>query len=294
MKRFLFVLSLLAIFVFNLSRPAACQSTTIWELGKFDQSIREFNAVPTSRVIFQVGKNDWARDWPGVQTSGSHYEIQFNLNTAPRGVYQLRVSALTSYPRTPALQIEINGHKELYYVHPKPIYLADQRFRAADLLTIAFPAAYLKAGANILTLEIVDGQGSVRGASAPAQTIAYDFISLSDDPRAAYPKGAVTADVIPTIYYRQECGHLVEEVDAFLHFNQAVPAGHATIALNGDRYSAEISAMSDAVARNNRCGNRGLRRRASHFQDVPDRGAQMDHLCGATHARRYRLYGLSR
>ncbi len=246
MKRFLFVLSLLAISAFNFSRPATCQSTTLWELGKFDQSIREFNAVPTSHVIFQADKNDWAQDWPGVQTSGSHYEIDFNLNAVPRGVYQLRVSALTSYPRTPALQIEINGHKELYYLHPKPIYLADQRFRAADLLTIAFPAAYLKAGANILILEIVDSQASVSGASAPAQTIAYDFISLSGDPRATYSKGSVTADVIPTIYYRQESGHLVEEVDAFLHFNRAVSAGHATIVLIGNRYSAEISAMGDA------------------------------------------------
>jgi hypothetical protein len=142
--------------------------------------------------------------------------------------------------------LEINGHKGLYFLHPKPIYLADQRFRAADLLTIAFPAAYLKAGANILTLEIVDSQASVPGANAPAQTIAYDFISLSGDPRATYPRGAVTAGVTPTIYYRQESGHLVEEVDAFLHFNRAVPAGHATIVLNGNRYSAEISAMGDA------------------------------------------------
>ncbi len=246
MKRFLFVLPLLAFFTFNLSRPATGQSAALWELGKLDQSIREFNAVPASHVVYQVGKSDWAKDWPGVQTSGSLYEIHFNLGAAPRGVYQLKVSALTSYPRTPALQIDINGHKELHYLHPKPIYLADQRFRAADLLSIALPAAYLKAGANVLTFEIVDSQAFTPGATAPTQTIAYDFISLSGDPEATYARESVTADVIPTIYYRQENGHLVEEVDAFLHFNRAVPAGHATLLLNGNRYAAEISAAGDA------------------------------------------------
>ena len=107
-----------------------CETATVFEIGKLDQSIREFNAAPASHVVYQVGKSDWAQDWPGVQTSGSLYEIHFNLSAAPRGVYQLKVSALTSYPRIPALQIEINGHKGFYYLHPKPIYLADQRFRA--------------------------------------------------------------------------------------------------------------------------------------------------------------------
>ncbi len=246
MKRFLFVLPLLAFSVFNFSRPATGQTTTVWELGKLDQSIREFNAAPASQVVYQVGKNDWTHDWPSEQRSGSLYEVHFNLNAAPRGVYLLKVSALTSYPRTPALQIEINGHKELYYLHPKPIYLADQRFRAADLLTIAFPAAYLKASANNLTLAVVDSQAPDSGASSPIQTVAYDFISLSADSHATYAKGAVTANVIPTIYYRQKGEHLVEEVDAFVHFNRAVPAGHATLLLNDARYAADIPATGDA------------------------------------------------
>ena len=222
------------------------QTRTIWELGKYDQSIREFSALPANQVVYQVGKNDWTHDWPSEQRSGSLYEVHFNLNAAPRGVYLLKVSALTSYPRTPALQIEINGHKELYYLHPKPIYLADQRFRAADLLTIAFPAAYLKASANNLTLAVVDSQAPDSGASSPIQTVAYDFISLSADSHATYAKGAVTANVIPTIYYRQKGEHLVEEVDAFVHFNRAVPAGHATLLLNDARYAADIPATGDA------------------------------------------------
>jgi alpha-mannosidase len=246
MKKFLAVVLCFGSCAFSPSLAASAQSTTLWELGKFDQAIREFNAVPASHVVYQVGKSDWAQDWPGVQTSGSLYEIHFNLSAAPRGVYQLKVSTLTSYPRTPALQIEINGHKEFHYLHPKPIYLADQRFRAADLLTVAFPAEYLKAGENDLTIAVVDSQDPGSETSAALQTVAYDFISFSGDPHAAYAKSAVTADVVPTIYYLLRAGRLVEEVDAFLHFNRAVPAGHATLLLNGDRYTAEISAAGDA------------------------------------------------
>jgi hypothetical protein len=178
--------------------------------------------------------------------SGSLYEIHFDLKAAPRDVFVLKVSALTSYPWTPALKVQINGHAELYYLHPKPIYLADQRFRAADLLTIVFPAAYLNAGANNLTLAVVDSQAHGSRATVPIQTVAYDFISLSSDPHAKYEKEAVTADVVPTIYYRWKGEHLVETVDAFLRFKRALPAGHATLLINGERYIAEIPATSDA------------------------------------------------
>ena len=109
MKQFLFVLPLLAFSALNLSRPTIGQSATLWELGKLDQSIREFGAIPGSHVVYQVGKSDWAQDWPGVQTSGSLYEIHFNLSAAPRGVYQLKVSALTSYPEPRPCRLKSMG-----------------------------------------------------------------------------------------------------------------------------------------------------------------------------------------
>jgi hypothetical protein len=256
------------------------QVETVWEIGRLDQSIREFNAVPATHAVYQVGNNDWAQAWPGEQRSGALYEIHFDLNQSPHGVYLLKVSALTSYPRTPALQIQINNHKELYFLHPKPIYLADQRFRAADLLSIAFPAQYIKAGENDLTLAVVDSQDPNSGASTPVQSVAYDFISLSAEPHAAYVKGAVTADLVPTIYYRQKEGHLVEEVDAFLRFNRAVPAGHATIVLNGNRYSAEISAMGDG-------GEERLRFEVPEWQGTTP--AEIEVSAGAHHTFRLSL-----
>lgn len=222
------------------------QGTTLWEIGKFDQSIREFSASPRAQVVYEVGKSNWQQDWPGEQRNGSLYEVRFDLATAPQGVFYLKISALTSYPRTPALRVQINGHKGIYYLHPKPLYLAEQRFRSAALLTIEIPAEYLKERANSLTLEAVGNQPADQTTSEPQETVAYDFISLSDAPKAKYSKGTIAADVFPTIFYRQQGGGLKETIDAFVRFNQATPAGQATLLLNGSRYAAGIHANGDA------------------------------------------------
>lgn len=244
--RQLFVVVLLLGSSALVSLTASAQSATLWEIGKYDQSIHEFSAPPSNHVVYVAGKSDWAHDWPGEQRSGSTYEIRFNLTAVPRGVFLLKVSALASYPRVPALQVEINGHKELYYLHPKPIYLADQRFRAADLRTIAIPAAYMKKGENDVTLAAVDSQEPGMRAGAPWETVAYDYISLSNDRDGRYEKGAVSADVVPTIFYREDGGHLVETVDAFLQFNRAVPNGSAILRINGGSYPASVAATNDA------------------------------------------------
>jgi len=223
-----------------------CQTTTIFEIGKPDQSIREFSAAPGDHVVYQAGKNDWATQWPGEQRSGSRYEIQFDLAAPPRGVFHLKISALTSYPRIPTLQIEINGHKGVYYLYPKPLYLGEQRFRASDVLTVDLPANDLNQRTNNITLQLASSQPTEQNSSALPETVAYDFISLANDPSAKYARETVTANVIPTIFYREQNGHLAETIDAFVRFNQGVAAGQATLLINGGRYNASIPANSDA------------------------------------------------
>jgi hypothetical protein len=116
MKRVLSVSIFLTFFVSTSFLPALCQARTIWEIGKYDQSAAEFKGSQGDHVVYQVGKSDWAQDWPGEQRTGSTYEIQFNLDAAPQGAYLLKISLLTGYLRTPDMQVEINGHKGIYYV----------------------------------------------------------------------------------------------------------------------------------------------------------------------------------
>jgi len=225
---------------------ANCQTTTVFEIGKADQSIREFKAAPADHVVYEAAKDDWATAWPGLERSGAQYEIHFDLNAPPRGVFHLKISALTSYPRVPAVQIETNGHKGVYYLHPRPIYLADQQFRAGDVLAIDLPAKDLKQHANDITLRLVSSQPAEQNSGTQPESAAWDFISLTNDASAKYTPGGVTADVIPTIFYREQNGRLAETVDAFVRFGRSTSTGEATLLLNGGRYSASIPANSDA------------------------------------------------
>lgn len=245
----------LAVCIACLVTSAQTESTEVWHIGKLDQSTHEFvvtpagsflNPLPPANVDYQVSSGDWAHHWPGEQRDGSVYSIEFDLNGAPRGVFTLKISALTSFPRVPALRIDMNGHAGVYYLHPKPIYLGDQRYRAGDVLTVAFPARDLKVHGNRLALTLVSSQASGAAAPAARETLAYDFLSLRCDPNAKYAQDAITADVAPTIFFRQDHDRLVEVVDAFVRFPHAVPAGAATLSLNNKTYSAPVVAATDA------------------------------------------------
>src|SRR5580704_18322103 len=145
MKRAVLFLIFLACFVSTSFLPASCQKRTLWEIGKYDQSADEFKASQVDHLVYQVGKGDWAQDWPRWQRTGSTYEIQFNLDAAPKGVYLLKISLLTGYMRTPDMQVEINGHKGIFYVRSKPIYTAN-----SSLLSIELPTEYMAKGENSL------------------------------------------------------------------------------------------------------------------------------------------------
>ena len=110
------------------STSAFAAEKTVWQIGQFDQSSLEFPAAARDHVLYQADKGDWAKQWPGEQRTGSAYEIQFDLADAPRGQFLLKISTLTYLPRIPAIQVQINGHKGIFYLHPEvSYYLGDQR-----------------------------------------------------------------------------------------------------------------------------------------------------------------------
>ena len=80
------------------SASAFAAEKTVWQIGQFDQSSLEFPAAARDHVLYQVDKGDWAKQWPGVQRTGSSYEIQFDLADAPHGQFLLKISTLTYLP----------------------------------------------------------------------------------------------------------------------------------------------------------------------------------------------------
>lgn len=241
MKRVLSVSIFLTLFVSASFLSAWCQARTIWEIGKYDQSADEFKTSQSvDHLIYQVGKSDWAQDWPRWQRTGSAYEIKFSLDAAPQGIYVLEISLLTGYTGTPDMQVEINGHRGVFYVRSKPIYTSN-----VASLTIALPAEYIATGENSLVLSPVNTQAANPESQAAAEAIRYDFIGMTNDPHATYSADDVCADVVPTVFYQRREGRLVELVDAYFRFGQKNPAGRAVLTLNGKSYSAKVGAMND-------------------------------------------------
>jgi alpha-mannosidase len=240
MQRFFAVTSFFGFMAVLFAATASGQATTLWQIGKRDHSDFEFHAPQQAHLVYEPDKNDWARDWPAMEAVGATYEIRFPLSSAPRGAYTLTVSLLAGDQETPDLQIAVNGHKGIYFVRTQPLYILGGGGSTQALLTIELPTQYLVKGSNSLVLTPVFAPASKAEAPA-AGSLRYDYVCLSNDPNAHYDRRAVHADVVPTVFYRRAEGNLVEIVDAYVRFNQAIPAGHGELILNGNSYRVEIA-----------------------------------------------------
>jgi alpha-mannosidase len=240
MKRLFIAFLSLGLSAFLLPSSAIGQQVSVWKIGKLDQSFREFTAPQSDHVVYSVGKDDWARDWPSQEQTGAAYEIRFDLITPPRGAFTLTVSLLTGDARVPDLHLELNGREGTYYVRTKPLYTGDSS--AWDVMSIDLPTAYLKKGENRLTLSPVNTTPASEGTPPAPESFRYDFIGLTNDPHANESARQIKADVSPTVFYRQKNGQLFEVVDAYLRFERPISSGQAVLTVNGGKYTVNIDA----------------------------------------------------
>lgn len=245
MKRRVALVLPLFVAVVCFAAPAIGRSQTLWEIGKESPRTAFFLAGPADHVVYNVGKSNWQQDWPGEERTGASYEIHFSVDAAPRGVFTLTVRTLLAYRDNAALQIEINGHKGTYYQRPDRTYFGHRVY--LDTTAIAIPARYIKRGENTLVLSAVPGgrSGPSVGVFPPVESIHYDFIRLSNDPKASHDAVAFHADVIPTIFFQENNGHLTETVEAYLRFARGIPPGNAVLTVNGAQYKATLVAQAD-------------------------------------------------
>ena len=182
---------------------ASAQPRTLWQIGKFNYSSQEFrnNGVnytsPKANVVYTIGTSH-AKDWIGFQpgpanamTGGREhpFRIDFVLQQAPRGLYQLRIGMLYETPRLSALRLSVNGHSGIFYFHPHLDFHAGDWAgtfvpqTSYDKKSIAIPTRWLKRGANQFVLTAVDFPAmpqESKGGIAPGQSgIVYDAIALT-------------------------------------------------------------------------------------------------------------------
>jgi hypothetical protein len=225
------------------SAAQASPSKTLWRIGTFNASSGEFRsqdidyADPKSDTAYAVGKStdrDWLRFQPGPangMTGGRlhPFTIQFNLPDPPRGVYRLRLAVLYETPRLSHLRVSINGHRGLFYFHPKLEYSAgdwEGTFvpqTSIDSKIIDIPAEWMKSGENTIVLTALDEPATKQdslGAIAPGHSgLVYDALELENDPAGHYDQAAFSALIEPTIFYQQSHNALREVVDVFAGLN---------------------------------------------------------------------------
>lgn len=228
-----------------LALPACAQQRTIWQIGQFDDSSREFHdsfgvdyAKASSDVHYIVGKSsvgDWMRFQPGPANglAGARvhpFRIDFTLTEPPRGTYVLKLAMLYETPRLSALRIEVNGHAGIFTFAPKLDYAAGdwegtfvpQTSRAER--SIEIPAAWLHMGSNTFTLTAVDQPSAPqnsRGDIAPGVSgLVYDALALDQIPARPYPTGALAATAKATIFFRKRHNGLSEVVQACVEAHQ--------------------------------------------------------------------------
>ncbi len=253
---------LLVAFWVPTSIQAADQK--LWQIGTFDESSLEFKAEgidyanPAQDPVFTVGKSDPAKDWYAYQPGSGNgkagfrahpFTVKFDLASAPQGVFSLKVGLLAYMARTPRLQVEMNGHRGWFYLHPKLNYAGGDTnsvfipIYSYGTIAAEFPSQFLVKGTNTLVLTAIDEpaqRDDSQSASIGNSGLTYDALELDNDPAAKYAATRLTADVVPTIFYKSQNGQLVELVDVFLRAGGRLAKGEVTLALEKEKYSQKF------------------------------------------------------
>ncbi len=237
-------------------------SNPVFRIGSFDRSSVEFaSGSPKQPVKFVVGKSDAAKDWyaaqPAVLGSATADEspasaaaprsILFTLDHAAAPSYRLHVSLLIQSASVPALRVGINGKHGIFYLHPKLDYSngdqGDSFYPAYSQADVEFtvPGSALRQGENTITLQAVEEADQ----AVPEAGLTYDAIELDRGTAKAEARSS-TAQILPTIYFRQRAGGLEEEVEAYIRSSEPMkPGGHADLTIAGRHYQQALRGNQD-------------------------------------------------
>jgi alpha-mannosidase len=252
-----------------LTAAAHATEKTLWKIGTFDGSSGEFKSQdidysdPKSDPVFVVSQSrdkDWYRFQPGPANgmAGGRlhpFAVKFVLNDAPFGVYRLKLAILYETPRLSFLKLDVNGHSGFFYFHPKLDFRAgdwEGTFvpqTSIDEKTISIPAAWLRKGENAFVLTALDDPATAQdslGAIAPGHTgLIYDALELVQNDAEQYNVNAFTAQIEPTIFYRETKAGMMEVVDVFIGASRFPHGASVELRVAGHSYSKPFSTTNE-------------------------------------------------
>ena len=258
-----------ALAAIMLPSIAQANQITLWKIGTFDGSSGEFKsqdidyADPKNNPVFVVGQSndrDWYRFQPGPAngTTGGRvhpFTIRFSLADAPRGVYRLKIAILYETPRLSFLKLDVNGHSGYFYFHPKLDFRAgdwEGTFvpqTSTDEKSIFIPPGWLRKGENTLVLTAMDDPATAQnslGAIAPGHTgLVYDALEFVQDDAEGYDSRAFTAQIEPTIFYRETKAGMAELVDVFIAASRLPKSGSVELRVAGGSFSEHFATNNE-------------------------------------------------
>ena len=305
--------SRVGLVLLNLAAGAlalSAQENTVWRIGNFDHTAAEFGGSSGNQpIVVDADAPDAARRWPASQAgtlnaaSGpeSHSRtIQFRLNEAPRGSFSLDLAVMAGNPRTPRLELDVNGTPAWAYLDRRLSYHAEGRadspICAEARVRIPVPASALRQGANALRITAVDDAPDENGDSQ----ISWDALALMRSEQAA---GEPAVAVEPTYFFANQNGVTRELVTATVTSSETVLRGMLTLSVAGTTYRADLALARFGQQRFEfwvagvRCRDRSPRRPRAQRQDLrAGRAAgaetQTHGLRSPAHPPRHRLHRL--
>ncbi len=257
-----FVSVVVAGFVLPIHAQTIAHRSPVFQIGVFDRSSVEFaGGTPRQPTVFVAGQSDPAKDWyatqPAVSVSASTEHatniaaaprsINFSLDHAPASAYRFHVSLLIETASLPALQVNINGKSGRFYLQPEldsnmgdGIAAFDPVYSHADVV-FDFPGSYLHQGSNTITLQVVEESNQF----VPNASLTYDAIELDDGPADFHPQTS-SAQILPTIFYRQQHGELDEIVELLIRYGELPkPDSYADLVIAGKHYQQAFQRHQD-------------------------------------------------
>lgn len=233
----------------TLSLSVAAQERSVWKIGTFDNASEEFGATSGSAPRVFVVNTGQPSDWVGSQQAvvaakagaDAARKIQFELQSAPAGVYRLKIGLIQKTARVPVLQVEVNGHRGWFH-QPLESYREGNSEGAilpqysTGTLTADVPAEFLRAGRNEISLTALTDALSTAlpgGETTDSATLIYDALELVNDKGEEGPASVTGAAATPTVFFRRDGGRLSEVVSVLVSWRKLAARGSVTLSLPG-------------------------------------------------------------
>jgi hypothetical protein len=244
------------VLTFAFALGARAQDRAVWQIGEFNSSSDEFGVQAAGAFDAASGQ---AKSWGATQQAvveskadaSAARRIRFELTDAPRGVYRLRLGLILNSPRVPVVQVEVNGHRGLFYQRPERDFkegnLEANIFPqyAVGFLDAEIPAESLRQGANEISLTALNDPLSAAlpgGEDTSDALLRYDALALyaAADGGGDPPPPAFFAVATPTVFYKSEGGKLSELVTVFVHRSKPSTHGSVTLSLGAWSQTQEL------------------------------------------------------